>query len=587
MATIIRETPAPEPLQGTLHDPTHPRAEDEPILEVDEIQGNILGGFSKDHQMLLFLKITNVANFKGWLKAVTPFVATASEVISFNRLFKSLRVRQGKEGAVKSTWINLAFTYTGMHQLAASDLLEADFTDPSFKQGLAARSPALGDPTQAANPGNPAHWVVGGTATPVDAVILVASDDAADLDRAVKRFENPDPADAALKLAGATIVYHQPGNNLPGKLSGHEHFGFLDGVSQPGIRGRVSDAPGDVLTPRQNPNDRGQGKPGQDLLWPGEFVFGYPRQDAEAASIAEPGPLSTAGPHWSRNGSYLVFRRLKQDVFGFHSFLKATAAAHAAQGAGSAEAVGARLVGRWPSGAPVLRTPRVTAGVPDYQHLGVDTPGLGDDDCANNHFEFQDGTALLPPAGNPSPFDCVDDFFTQSEGDKSGLLCPFAGHIRKAYPRDDEQRPLPPCSNTDKAAPDGSEPNEEDTQTHRLLRRGIPFGKASTSTPSQPVADNGDRGLLFLAYQTSIERQFEFVTRNWVNEPNFKDPGSGFDFILGQNNHVANRQRTMKVKFGPAANQCVTLTTQTDWVIPTGGGYFFAPSISALALLAG
>src|SRR5207247_6049453 len=119
--------------------------------------------------------------------------------------------------------------------------------------------------------------------------------------------------------------------------------------------------------------------------------------------------------------------------------------------------------------------------------------------------------------------------------DKDGARCPFSAHIRKSYPRDDE--PL----NGDK------KPNEADTQTHRLLRRGLPYGPVSPSTPDTPIGDEVDRGLQFLAYQTSIVNQFEFVIKNWVNEPNFKEPfherasvspakqGGGHDPILGQN----------------------------------------------------
>jgi len=62
--------------------------------------------------------------------------------------------------------------------------------------------------------------------------------------------------------------------------AGNEHFGYLDGVSQPGIRGQVDGTflLHKFLQPSQNPNDPDQGLPGADLLWPGEFVFGYPTQ---------------------------------------------------------------------------------------------------------------------------------------------------------------------------------------------------------------------------------------------------------------------------------------------------------------------
>lgn len=589
----VREAPAPEAVHGQARDPSHPPVPDEPILDVDNVQGNILGGFSKDHQAFLFFTIDDTAPFRTWLKCFVPFVSTSGEVIAFNRLFKAIRHRHGeppdRPQTVKATWRNIAFTYAGLQKLrddALPTLLDKDFRDDSFKTGLADRADILGDPVGTGKEGDPQNWLFGGPTKPVHVVILVASDSPDDLDLEVTWIRN--------NIAGATLVREERGENLPhnvpgrGDLAGHEHFGFLDGVSQPGLRGRISEHATDVLTPRQNPNNRGQGKPGQDLLWPGEFVFGYPGQAADAGDIAEPGSLSDAGPTWARNGSFLVFRRLRQDVFTFHNFLNSQAA-----GLGiPADLFGAKLVGRWTSGAPVLRT------------LGnVDIPDLGKDDCANNNFEFGEESDPIPESGTLNPFDCVDITFDPSPGDKNGLLCPFAGHIRKAYPRDDEARaadvcdneeeePETPCGALDADSGGGSEdekpprpvPNEVDTQTHRLLRRGIPFGAASESTFEYPKKDDPKegRGLLFLAYQTSIAEQFEFVIRCWVNNPNFKDPNSGHDLIIGQNASDPARARTMKLKTGDGPGDCKDVNTSDEWVIPTGGGYFFAPSIQAL-----
>jgi deferrochelatase/peroxidase EfeB len=111
-----------------------------------------------------------------------------------------------------------------------------------------------------------------------------------------------------------------------------------------------------------------------------------------------------------------------------------------------------------------------------------------------------------------------------------------------------------------------------------------------------------DRGLQFLAYQTSIENQFEFVVKKMVNPPSFKEPlnkapdgtptnqGGGHDPILGQNgNKDENRVRTFTVTIpdpddptNAAKVKAVQLTTDKEWVMPTGGGYFFTPSIEAL-----
>jgi deferrochelatase/peroxidase EfeB len=262
----------------------------------------------------------------------------------------------------------------------------------------------------------------------------------------------------------------------------------------------------------------------------------------------------------------------------FHTFLKATAEDLGVSDPGNASAarlVGARLVGRWPSGAPVVREP------------DQENQAMADNDCANNDFEF--GGPSKPIANAPGPGQCQRTT-PVSPGDPPGLRCPFTGHIRKAYPRDDE-------AIRKTGAPDPFDArqrlNEKDTQTHRLLRRGIPFGPVSRSTPESPFIDDVDRGLHFLAYQTSIVDQFEFVTRAWVNNPVFKEPfdpsepdptkRGGHDPIIGQN---PDGPREFTVTFpdpaAPGGVRAVRVTTEADWVIPSGGGYFFAPSIDAL-----
>ena len=91
--------------------------------------------------------------------------------------------------------------------------------------------------------------------------------------------------------------------------------------------------------------------PGMPLVWPGEFVFGYPSSDR---NNGQPVPPAELKPAWLRNGSLLVFRRLRQDVAAFHAFLRAAAASLAATPdfpGMKADWLGAMLVGRWASGA--------------------------------------------------------------------------------------------------------------------------------------------------------------------------------------------------------------------------------------------
>jgi Dyp-type peroxidase family len=570
-----REAPA-VPLFHSAHpSPCQPAVPDEPLLNVRNIQGNILAGFNKDYQTLIFLQITNVPQFREWLEALTPFVATSAEVLAFNRLFKEIRKRRGDSRTVQATWMNLAFSYRGLYKLAPREA--GKFTDPAFREGLHRRSRHLGDPTH--GEGSPATWVVGGTEEDeADLVLIFAADDRDDLFAEVERIEDSIYAartpDGRPIRCGVRILHKQHGAVLPQPLTGHEHFGFLDGVSQPGLRGRISHEDHDVLTPRQNPNNPDQGKPGQDLLWPGEFVFGYPGQDPNAENITVKGPNSLCpngtpvAPDWAQDGSYFVFRRLRQDVPGFHHFLNEKGH-ELGLGAGL---FGAKVVGRWKSGAPILRAPH------------HDDPAIAGDDCVNNDFEFhkedENGEAATVHA-HAEPASCLCPADTPpAEPDDVGTTCPFAAHIRKAYPRNDEGTLDPGIG-------------EVNTQTHRLLRRGIPFGPPFPPNPAPDLKDSGDRGLLFMAYQTSIEDQFEFVQTQWANNPEFKDKSengelrSGFDLIIGQNGE-GNRERTFVLPHeGPDGTvHRHMIKAEKDWVIPTGGGYFFAPSISALKQLA-
>jgi Dyp-type peroxidase family len=238
------------------------------------------------------------------------------------------------------------------------------------------------------------------------------------------------------------------------------------------------------------------------------------------------------------NGAYLVFRRLGQLVPELDSSVKTAAAAiGGASEKASADLLGAQLVGRWKSGAPIIKAPT------------ADDPGLAEGTDFVNNFEFGD--------------------------DREGLSCPWAAHIRKAYPRNDVRHETTPEEDEVKSA-------EAFTQAHRMLRRGIAFGPELTE--HEALSGHSDpgrgRGLLFKCYVTSIEDQFEFVQQAWVNSDDFSQPGSGIDAIIGQS------------PVDPAPFLGAAPTTQdpakkpqlhfAHFVAMQGGEYFFAPAIPAL-----
>ena len=538
----VAATPAGEPVYGRLAG--------------NEIQGSVVPGFNKDHQQFVFLRLGEVERAREWLRWLAPRLATMNEVLDFRRAFRAARLRLGvrdpgltasgsRDPGLTATWTSVAFSCKGIEALAGPEQA-ALFGDESFKQGLAARSTYLGDPSDPSHAGHRDHWLVGGPERQADVLVTVAADDPEDLHAAVN---------AVVTTAGQhglTLLLSQRCDNLPGELAGHEHFGFKDGISQPGIRGARSTLAGDEITPRYLSDDDPHAdlfaKPGQALVWPGQFLLGEPRQHPQDPRVAA--AASTAFPSWAGLGSYVVVRRLAQDVIGFWDWMVGAAA----QVGADPVAVASALVGRWPSGAPVARTPH------------ADDPALAGDDFASNHFLYQDDTR--PSSLSPIP-GYAGDTHQPAAADVLARVCPHAAHIRKVNPRD---------SATDFGAP-------ADTLARLMLRRGIPYGPplAGVADPSPELVAE-DRGLVFVAVMASIEDQFEFVSRRWANAPDQPNAG-GLDPIIGQADRRGHRTRTVD---WPREGGDVRLEIDRDFVTPTGGGYFFAPPISAVdGILAG
>src|SRR2546430_606948 len=129
----------------------------EPVLELDEIQGNSIAGFNKDFQTHLYVRIDGSARARKWIADLAPYLSSAREVQSFNQLYRRMRLRRhARPRGFVATWINIAFSAEGIVKLRGE--AEGDeFLDEAFKAGLASRAESLGDPTDG-SPGDPAHW---------------------------------------------------------------------------------------------------------------------------------------------------------------------------------------------------------------------------------------------------------------------------------------------------------------------------------------------------------------------------------------------------------------------------------------------
>ena len=162
-----------------------------------------------------------------------------------------------------------------------------------------------------------------------------------------------------------------------------------------------------------------------------------------------------------------------------------------------------------------------------------------------------DGVPLdLTPIGSENDFS-----FGPRSGDPSGIRCPLGAHVR------------------------GINDRTVSSSESLLLRRGVPYGPPVDGPPSECQKDDGvDRGLYWLSYQSSIERQFETLQGTWANRisDGFADP------LIGD----VLRSGTGDVKSRTLGGGSAPFSARNDWVLPTGGVYLFVPSISTLKRLA-
>jgi Dyp-type peroxidase family len=218
-----------------------------------------------------------------------------------------------------------------------------------------------------------------------------------------------------------------------------------------------------------------------------------------------------------RNGTYLGFRKLHSRVATFRQYLQANARSDAEQ-----ELLAAKLVGRWPSGAPLVLAPE------------RDDPALGADAERNNNFLYYDG-------------------------DPHGLKCPLGSHIRRSNPRD---------ALKDQGAV---------VNLHRILRRGATYGPM---LPDGVLEDDRvDRGSVFVFIGSSLARQFEFVKSQWQNDGSFIGLDQERDVIAGNNDGSG----TFTIPERPIRRRLHGLPR---FLLTRGGEYCFMPGIRALHWLA-
>ena len=492
---------------------------------LDDVQNLVASGYPR-HQSArhLLLHVTDPVPARAWLARVAEAIPTAGWADGFvDRMdYETVERNAAPEGRAGSPAfaVHLALSFSGLSRLGLPENELRGFAS-EFQAGMASREAGLA-PGRGTDP-----WQAPFTSSAVDVLLMFsATDPDALADELTDRPELvPTAADGLhllQEIEAGRIREDRFGPDDGSKPGFLEHFGFVDGLSQPRIHG--------VTTGRRVAE-----------LPAGEALLGYADVDGDTAGAGLPAALA-------RNGSYLVYRKLEQDVPGFRALSRK---------------LGERLMD-----GPAADRPRVEGVRP-----GTDPEELG---AAKLMGRWRNGTPLtLSPTSNEAP--AYPETFGFQVDDATGHGCPVGSHIRRANPRD--SRPVDPNSK----AQTGGEAGLEATLAlrHRMLRRGIPYG-----TPlSFSAADHGDttgldeeRGLLFVALVGDLRRQFEFVQAHWMADGNAFRLGTDRDVLAG-----ASEEGN---KFVAQGNPPTFVQPTTPVVTCRGGEYFFLPGIAALKRIA-
>lgn len=502
-------------------------------INLANVQGNILKGFNKDEYRFIFFEIPQITEeVKLWLKEFANKVSTTIDLMESANL---LKIEKGlnektynsntkddygfidKNHVLREIFVHISFTSKFIQKLKLplppSGPMEAN--QGPFALGMKARKSSIGDIREDDPDSLNSNWIEPFKSKNIDGVVIVASDKKDDADAYSTQLINEITKTGInyLGLESGTAIKNRQGKNI-------EHFGFRDGISQPLIEG-IDDEKVESFQLRK------------DIHSPEQFVLSKQRDI----------------PEWAEEGSFMVFRKIRQDVEQFWTYMDKQGGLLGM----TAEQLASKLIGRWKNGAPLSK-------FPDHDPMNATIADLND--------------------------------FKYFEDDRFGVKTPRFAHIRKANPRDDGESWSP-------------EINTKDNNNHRILRRGVTYGPVVEEDP------HAERGLLFVCYQKDIFNQFEFIQKNWINEPRFprKDfrfVQHGIDPIVALNRRVKNdgspdESVTLLKKSGvitaagttlpgerePLSQDTdigteVSITGLRQWIHTRGGEYFFSPSISAL-----
>ena len=499
-------------------------------VDYTDVQGLVRFGFANmSEAVYLLLTVRDPAAARAWL-AQAPVTDAADKT------------------PIPTAALQIAFTREGLEALRVPQNIIAGFSS-EFLTGMAGdanRSRRLGDTGVNA----PEAWQWGGAnKVPHLLVMLFADDNLAAFEQSVTgpQFQS---AFAELSRLGTSDI------------GGREHFGFIDGISQP-----LPDW-GRTRTVTANANQLDYG----NLVCLGEFLLGYPNEynryterplldasDAAGASLPEaedqPGKRDLG-----RNGTYVVMRQLSQDVRAFWQYVDENTRTLHETGYNLAEImVGRRLE----DGAPLV--PLIQSRIPGVGDSG--SPARRRQDVQQNQFTY--------------------------ESDPDGTRCPIGAHIRRGNPRtvDLPGHPGGIIGQAIHMLGFGETNIREDAAAsvrfHRVLRRGREYGPALSPGEAVQPTPPGDpeRGLHFLALNANIERQFEFVQNAWMARTKFDGLTEESDPLLGNREPAAGCPFTNTFSIPQQGKVRRRLMEMPQFVTVRGGAYFFMPGIRALRYL--